>query len=366
MVVLPARRLGERHEDGFDAAAGLQPEDGTAVVHQVELDVPAAAHQLPLLLLLRVLGVLALLHDWDVRGDDGVGAGLGKGKVFVGCFVVLVVEEDAAEAARLAAVRDLEVVVCPLFKLWVVLRVMLVADALVSPVEVRHVVLEEVRGRDVRPAAEPPDAAVRLEVAVVEMHRRGHRVARVHHRRNAAGEERNLLARRVALGAVRAARRRRLQRLLRHGAIYHGDRHARLLKDFAVLHHARNAAAAVLAQPRVLLERRAAVELFDGCGNAVLRRADHLLEAAPHRLVALDALHHRLRRRRRGHVVVPRRRALRGRRRRCRRRGVTATCARPPARSCYRRSIRSCLSTRSRKSSSCARRSTFWSRRSPS
>ena len=43
-----------------------------------------------------------------------------------------------------------------------------------------NVVLVEVRRRDVAAAAEPPHAAVGLEVPVVEVHRRRHRVPRVH------------------------------------------------------------------------------------------------------------------------------------------------------------------------------------------
>lgn len=58
VVVLPAGRLREGHEDALDAAARLEAEDGAAVVHQVELGVPAAAHLLPVLFLLRVLVAL--------------------------------------------------------------------------------------------------------------------------------------------------------------------------------------------------------------------------------------------------------------------------------------------------------------------
>ena len=41
---------GMRGQDGVDVAAGLQAEDGAAVVEQVELDVAAAADQLLLAL----------------------------------------------------------------------------------------------------------------------------------------------------------------------------------------------------------------------------------------------------------------------------------------------------------------------------
>src|SRR5262245_32520910 len=42
----PLHHRRQRREDRFDIAAGAQPEDGAAVVEQVELDVTAAPHQL--------------------------------------------------------------------------------------------------------------------------------------------------------------------------------------------------------------------------------------------------------------------------------------------------------------------------------
>mmetsp|Transcript_6785 Transcript_6785/g.20085 ORF Transcript_6785/g.20085 Transcript_6785/m.20085 type:complete len:293 (-) Transcript_6785:478-1356(-) len=208
VAVLPARRLRQAHEDRLDAAPRLEPEDGPAVVDEVELHVAAAAHLLPLLLLLREGVVLVLLHERHVGGDDGVGAVFGEGEDLVRGAVVVVVEEDAPEPAGLAAVLDDEVLVRPLFELGVVFRIVLVAHLLVGAVEVLHVLLVEVGGGDVRAAAEPPDAAVRLEVAVVEVHGGGEGVARVHHGAKAAGEEGHAVALLVALGAVHAALRR--------------------------------------------------------------------------------------------------------------------------------------------------------------
>ena len=46
MVVLPPRRLRQRHQDRLDPAARLQAEDRTSVIHEVELDVTAAAQLL--------------------------------------------------------------------------------------------------------------------------------------------------------------------------------------------------------------------------------------------------------------------------------------------------------------------------------
>ena len=110
VVVLPARGLGERHEDALDAPTRFEAEDGAAVVDQVELDVPAAAHLLPLPLRRREVIVLVLGHGGQVGGDHVVEALLGESEDLIGRAVVEVIEKDAAQPARLATVRDLDVV----------------------------------------------------------------------------------------------------------------------------------------------------------------------------------------------------------------------------------------------------------------
>mmetsp|Transcript_10579 Transcript_10579/g.31943 ORF Transcript_10579/g.31943 Transcript_10579/m.31943 type:complete len:398 (+) Transcript_10579:91-1284(+) len=304
-VVLPLGGLRERHEDALDAAARLEAEDSAAVVDEVELHVAAAAHLLPLLVLLRVLVVLVRLHDGRVGRHDGGKAVLGEGEVLLLVAVVLVIEEDATKAAGLVAVRDVEVLIGPLLELLVVLRVVLVAHVLVGTVEVLHVVLVKVRRGDVRAAAEPPDAAIGLEVAVVEMHRRRKGVARVHHGAQAAGEERHALARLHALGTVHAALGGGGEGLLRHGAVHHGQVAAGLLKDLALAKHAGDATAAALAHPRVLGELGLAVNFLNGLADAVLRLTAELLKALAHATLLIGALDERRRRLVDGLVAVP-------------------------------------------------------------
>ena len=67
-----------------------------------------------------------------------------------------VVEEDPADPARLAAVGDEEVVVAPLLEGEVDIFAVRVARGLDRLVEVRCVVIVQVRGREVRAAPEPP------------------------------------------------------------------------------------------------------------------------------------------------------------------------------------------------------------------
>ena len=63
--------------------------------YTVKLDVPPAAHLLPLLLRLGVLVILVLGHERDVGGDDGTGHVGGERELLLGA-IVHVVEEDAA------------------------------------------------------------------------------------------------------------------------------------------------------------------------------------------------------------------------------------------------------------------------------
>ncbi len=58
-VIVETNLRGQGHEDGFGASAGLQPEQGAAVVHQVELDVAAAPVQLESALAFTVGMILA-------------------------------------------------------------------------------------------------------------------------------------------------------------------------------------------------------------------------------------------------------------------------------------------------------------------
>src|SRR5436189_1746278 len=65
-VVAPLDARRERHEDRLGAAAGLQAEQGAAVVDQVELDVAAAAVGLEAALALAVRRVLSFIDDRQI------------------------------------------------------------------------------------------------------------------------------------------------------------------------------------------------------------------------------------------------------------------------------------------------------------
>src|SRR5205823_2654992 len=125
--------------DRLGAAACPQAEQCAAVIDQVELDIAAAAELLKGSLLQCEGFVLAALGDRQVRLQEVVAAVADEGKEGVD-IALEVVEEDAADAARLAAVRQVEIIVTPLLEASMVSDAgMAVADIAPDAVEVDDV-----------------------------------------------------------------------------------------------------------------------------------------------------------------------------------------------------------------------------------
>src|SRR5437870_2373289 len=108
--------------------------------------------------------------------------------------LVQIIEENPADAARLAAVLEIEVLVTPAFEAGIVLGPESFERAPARGVEVARVLLEPVIGGHVHSAAEPPDRlALRLDreqEAYVHVSGRGKGVARVQYQGYAHGFER--------------------------------------------------------------------------------------------------------------------------------------------------------------------------------
>src|ERR1700755_174681 len=102
-----------RRQDRIDIAAGLQSEDGAAIIQQVELDVTSAPDQL----LFAVGGGPGRAEiapdDFRIDLQETAADILGKGKVGVPVAAVMPVVEDAADAARFLTVRQIEIIVAP-------------------------------------------------------------------------------------------------------------------------------------------------------------------------------------------------------------------------------------------------------------
>src|SRR5215469_7842587 len=106
------RRHGRKY--AFHIAARAQPEMRAAVVEQIELDIAAAPLGLFVPLFLRPALVHATANDLRLDVQESLAHRLGEGKVAFPVAAVVMVEEDAAHTARLAAMRQPEIGIGPL------------------------------------------------------------------------------------------------------------------------------------------------------------------------------------------------------------------------------------------------------------
>src|SRR5438552_11354572 len=123
----PGRLRGQGHQDRLDIAAGLEAKAGAAVVKEIELDIAAAADQLVLPLRRGPRPVHALAHDRREHREKRVADRPDKREIALPIAAVEIIEKDAAGAARLAAMRQIEILVAPLFEAFIGVR--LVAGA---------------------------------------------------------------------------------------------------------------------------------------------------------------------------------------------------------------------------------------------
>jgi uncharacterized membrane protein YfcA len=110
-----------RGQDGVDIAAGLQAEDGAAVIQQIEFDIAAAPDQLLVAIGLRPWCREIPPDQFRVDFQEGAADALREGKIGVPVAGIMMVVEDAADAAGLLAMGEVEVIVAP-FPVFVVRR----------------------------------------------------------------------------------------------------------------------------------------------------------------------------------------------------------------------------------------------------
>src|SRR5688572_11144977 len=126
----------QRHQDRVGVAAGLKAKEGAAVVQQVELDIAAAADQLPAALLVGPVAAHVAAHDLGIGAKERLADRAGEAEILVPVPAVEIVVEDAAKATWLLAVRQVEILVAPLLEARIVAGVEAVAGALERGVEV--------------------------------------------------------------------------------------------------------------------------------------------------------------------------------------------------------------------------------------
>mmetsp|Transcript_63031 Transcript_63031/g.133041 ORF Transcript_63031/g.133041 Transcript_63031/m.133041 type:complete len:205 (+) Transcript_63031:1048-1662(+) len=177
---------------------------------------------------------------------------------------------------------DQEVVVGPLLHLGVPCGIELVADLLVSAVEVPHVILIEIGRCNIGTTAEPPDPEICLKVPIVEMHGGAVRVSWMHHRGKTACVEWDLLAWfQLCTDAIHSSVVGSLQGLHRHLAINHTEVATSFFEDIPSSHHPRDPTTRLPTWACVdfFRELRPPVNLLDGRADGLLGVGNYFLES---------------------------------------------------------------------------------------
>ena len=198
-----------------------------------------------------------------------VGDAARERETFVVAAIAEVVEENAADTARLVAVLEKEILVAPALEPGIVRVTERREGIAAGAVKVNRVFLEAVVRREVGAAAEPPDRIRALlagdEHAHVHVHRRHVGVERMQHERHAHDLE-------ATSRELRPSRARRGRQALAHHV---RKIHAGALEQAALLEDAAFAAATLGPRPRLAPECPA-VERLEPRHDARLQRAEPL------------------------------------------------------------------------------------------
>ena len=161
------RRQG--HEDGFRIAARLQAELGTTVIKEIELDIPATAHQL--------VGAFGLGPGLIQMASDDFGIDVqkrfadrtGKGKMGLRIVIEIIIK-DAANTSMLIPVWQEEILISPILEARIMLRIKPIAslfEACVKSFRIRIIRHDRV---EIGAAAEPDFRG--LDMTCIHMNRR--------------------------------------------------------------------------------------------------------------------------------------------------------------------------------------------------
>src|SRR5882762_6452783 len=113
-IVIPSGERRHRHQNRLGAAAGLQAEQGSPIVDQIEFHIAAAPVQLEPALSLAVGLILAALEDGHVGGQKVIAYAAREGERPFESALAEIVEEQAADPSSLIPVRQEEITVAPL------------------------------------------------------------------------------------------------------------------------------------------------------------------------------------------------------------------------------------------------------------
>src|ERR1017187_9709041 len=110
-IIVPADEWGQAHENRRGPPGALQAEKRAAVPDQVEFGVAAAAAELEMPFAFPVRRGLASCHYGQIGRQESVADASGHGETALEAQFVEIIEEQAADAAGLAAVPEVEVFV---------------------------------------------------------------------------------------------------------------------------------------------------------------------------------------------------------------------------------------------------------------
>src|SRR5438067_4470025 len=156
-VVAPFDDRRQRQENRFGAASGLQAEQRAAIPDQIEFHVAAAAIRLEVALPLAIGRVLAPNENRLVRREEMIADRLREPQATIETAVRQVIEKNAADAARLAAMLQEKVIVAPALVLGIQLAPERRERVAARVMKMHGVFREAVIRRQIHAAAEPPD-----------------------------------------------------------------------------------------------------------------------------------------------------------------------------------------------------------------
>src|SRR5712691_8635860 len=247
-VITPLHERGQGHQYRLGAAGRLQAEQRAAIINEIELHVAAAAIGLEIPLALAVRKTFPAPDNGKIGRKKVVADAASKLEARIETALVQIIEENPADAARLAAMLEIKVFVTPAFETGIVLGPETLERLPARGVKVARVLLEPVVGGHIHAAPEPPDRFAlrpgRDQEPHVHMNGRDKGIARMQYQRHAGGFE-------GAAGQLGPCGARRGRQAL---PLYPGEIHSAALEHAPILDDAALAAAAFVPLPVIAPE----------------------------------------------------------------------------------------------------------------
>src|SRR5213078_1277299 len=143
-VITPLHERGQGHQYRLSAAGRLQAEQRAAIIDEIELHIAAAAIGLEVSLTLAVRKIFPALDDGKIGREKMIADGASELETRIETSLGQIVEENPSDAARLAAVLEIKVLVAPAFEAGITLGAESLERLPARGVKVARVLLEPV------------------------------------------------------------------------------------------------------------------------------------------------------------------------------------------------------------------------------